>query len=257
MIKSQLSNYALVVVQTLNELESLERLVKLILQQPALLHVLVIDDNSSDGTSQLADQLARQDSRVKVFHRARRLGLGSAYRLGCEYALRSEYGWMVTMNADFSHNPRYIPQLLAMARTNDLAIGSRYTPEGGSIGSNRLRNALSRNTNRFIRKLLRLLPIDCTSRFRCYSDYVLQQIQPKTIPGDRYSFLLETLVRCSKREFRVGEMPYIHDDRRLAPTRSLRSDSRSAFAVFRLWFTRWHIGRWSLARIRRSNDAIL
>ncbi|MHB1355354.1 MAG: glycosyltransferase [Anaerolineae bacterium] len=257
MVNSPLSNTALVVVYTLNEHESLERLVKLILQQPAPLHVLLIDDNSPDGAGQLSDQLARHDSRIHVFHRSRKLGLGSAYRLGCEYMLRSGYGWMVTMNADFSHNPRYIPQLLAMAQTNDLAIGSRYTPEGGSIGSNRIHSALSRNTNRVIRKLLRLSPTDCTSRFRCYSDYVLQQIHPKTVPGDRYSFLLETLVRCSKREFLVGEMPYIHDDRRLAPTRSLHSDSRSALAVFRLWFNRWHIGRWSLARPEHSDDVIL
>lgn len=257
MPKSPLAEFALVVVYTYNERGALERLVKLILQQPDPLHVLVIDDNSSDGTDQSADQLARQDNRVQVFHRSRKMGLGSAYRLGCEYALRSDYGWMVTMNADFSHNPRYIPQLLALARANDLAIGSRYAPTGGSIGSNRIQIALSRNINRTIRKLLRLTPFDCTSRFRCYSDYVLQQIHPETIAGDRYSFLVETLVRCAKKEFRVGEMPFIYDDRRLVPARSLRSDSRSACAIFRLWFQRWHLGRWPLAHPKHSDDPVL
>ena len=110
MPKSSLAEFALVVVYTYNERGALERLVKLILQQPDPLHVLVIDDNSSDGTDQSADQLARQDNRVQVFHRSRKMGLGFAYRLGCEYALRSDYGWMVTMNADFSHNQRYIQQ---------------------------------------------------------------------------------------------------------------------------------------------------
>jgi dolichol-phosphate mannosyltransferase len=249
-----LAKFALVVVYAFDARDTLERLVKVTLEQPAPLHVFIINDNSSDESGLIADQLARHDDRVQVFHRPRNLGRGAAYRLGCEYALRSGYGRMVTINADFTHNPRYIPQLLAASRSNDLAIGSRLIPGGGSIGHNPLSMVISRMTNRIIRNLLRLTPYDCTSQFRCYTDHVLQQIHPETMTGDRYSFLIESLVRCAKSKFRVVEIPYIYDDRGLAPKRSLLSGSQSAFSIFRLWLNSRRPGRWQVAQPEQVND---
>jgi len=123
---------ALVIVPTYNEAENIEQLVREILAQPAPLDIVVVDDNSPDGTGRLADALSTQDARVGVLHRAGKQGLGTAYIAGFKHALSRGYAYAITMDADFSHNPRYLPQLLGLMDAYDLGIGSRYVPGGGS-----------------------------------------------------------------------------------------------------------------------------
>ncbi|MCE5259843.1 MAG: glycosyltransferase [Chloroflexi bacterium] len=210
----------LVVIPTYNECENIEPLVRLILHQQPNLHIMIVDDNSPDGTGEIADTLARQQERVQIFHRAKRMGYASAYKLGFEYALRYAYPYVLTMNADFSHNPRYIPYLVALARANDVAIGSRYVQGGGTVGANSAHVWLSGIANRAIRRLLALNPEDCTSRFRCYQTYLLPYIHYETVRADGLGFGVEILERCSRSGFRTAELPILYDYRLWPGSRS-------------------------------------
>jgi dolichol-phosphate mannosyltransferase len=139
------------------------------------------------------------------------------------------------MNADFSHNQRYIPSLLKMAQTSDLVTGSRYISNSGTIGGNRINFAFNRTINKIICGLLRLSPTDCTSRLGCYSYNLLRQLRAETIPGEWFSLLKETLVRCARKGLRVAEITIMYDERSLAPIRSKPNDLKAALALFRLW----------------------
>ena len=232
------SKTALVIVPTYNEAENIDRLVSEILSQAAPLHVAIVDDNSPDGTGQLADALAAGSPRVQVIHRPRKMGLGTAYIAGFKRALEEGYGYAITMDADFSHNPRYLPGLLALMDGNDLAIGSRYVPGGGTTGCTWSRVVLSRGANGFAKFMLGLKAHDCTAGFRCYKAEVLRAIELDTIFSSGYSFLVEMVTRCERRGFRVGELPIIFDNRRLGKSKISRVEIlKSFYTIFRLRFT--------------------
>lgn len=251
MLHQALADTALVVLPTYNEAENIERLVELILQQDAPLHVVVVDDNSPDGTGELADRLAARDPRVAVIHRSGKLGLGTAYIAGFQRALSLGYGYAITMDADFSHHPRYLPSLLALMPGCDLAIGSRYVPGGGTEGWPLRRRVLSSGANAFARTLLGLHAHDCTAGFRCYRRQVLERIELETIFSSGYSFLVEMLTRCERHGFRVDELPIIFRDREAGASKISRAEIwRSIYTVFRLKFTRLPWDRWA-ARHRR------
>ncbi len=232
------SKTALVIVPTYNEAENINRLVSEILSQAAPLHVAIVDDNSPDGTGQLADALAAGSPRVMVIHRPRKMGLGTAYIAGFKCALERGYGYAITMDADFSHNPRYLPGMLALMDENDLAIGSRYVPGGGSTGCTWSRVVLSKGANGFAKFMLGLKAHDCTAGFRCYKAEVLRAIELETIFSSGYSFLVEMVTRCERRGFRVGELPIIFDNRRLGKSKISRAEIlKSFYTIFRLRFT--------------------
>ncbi|MEN6478726.1 MAG: polyprenol monophosphomannose synthase [Anaerolineales bacterium] len=238
-MEQDLASTALVIVPTYNEAENIERLVTLILQQDAPLHVVVVDDHSPDGTGKLADRLAEQDPRVSVIHRAGKLGLGTAYTAGFRQALSQGYGYAITMDADFSHHPRYLPGLLALMSQCDLAIGSRYVPQGGTEGWPLSRRFLSWGANLFARTLLGLHAHDCTAGYRCYRREVLEHIGLDTIFSSGYSFLVEMLTRCERRGYRVAELPIIFHDREAGASKISRTEiTRSVYTVFRLWAER-------------------
>lgn len=240
---------ALVIVPTYNEAENIEPLVREILSQPAPLHVLIVDDNSPDGTGALADALAAGDERVQVIHRAGKLGLGTAYVCGFERALAEGYGYAITMDADFSHNPRYLPDLLALAQTHDVAIGSRYVPGGGARGCSWFRVLLSRGANALARTVLGLRTHDCTAGFRCYRADVLRAIDPHTILSSGYSFLVEMVTRCERQGYRIAELPILFDNRRLGASKISRAEIyRSVFTILRLRFPSLPWERWTLRR---------
>ncbi len=229
---------ALVIVPTYNEVENIERLVHEILAQPAPLHVLIVDDNSPDGTGAVADALAAEDARVSVAHRPAKLGLGTAYTCGFERALAQGYGYAITMDADFSHNPRYLPALLALAQAHDVAIGSRYVQGGGARGCTWPRVLLSRGANALARTVLGLRSRDCTAGFRCYRADVLHAIDPKTILSSGYSFLVEMVTRCERAGYRIAELPIVFDNRRLGASKISRAEIyRSVFTIIRLRLT--------------------
>lgn len=230
---------ALVIIPTYNEAENIERLVGEILAQPGAFHVLVVDDNSPDGTGRLADALAARDPRVRVYHRAAKLGLGTAYIAGFHDALAQGYPLVITMDADFSHNPRYLPQLVALAQQADLAIGSRYVRGGGATGCSLPRVLLSKGANALARTVLGLKAHDCTAGFRCYRAEVLRAVGIDAIFSNGYSFLVEMLTRCQRLGFTSAELPILFENRRLGASKISRAEIwKSIYTIARLRFSR-------------------
>ncbi len=228
---------AAVIIPTYNEAENIPSLVERILGLEVKVDVLIVDDNSPDGTGQVADALARTTSRVQVIHRPHKLGLGTAYTEGFIRALDQGYDRILTMDADFSHNPRYIPALLRLTEDYDLAIGSRYVPGGGVRLWGWHRRVLSRGANLFARTLLGLQAHDCTAGFRCYRATVLEAINPHSIQADGYSYLLEMLWRVQRAGFRIAETPIVFTDRRRGASKiSQKEIFHAAGTVFRLVF---------------------
>ncbi len=199
---------ALVIVPTYNEKENLARLVTQLRALPGDVHVLVVDDNSPDGTGAIADGLAQADPGVRVLHRPGKLGLGTAYKAGFAYGLQRSYGYLCTMDADFSHSPASLPQLLDKAAEGyDLVVGSRYVPGGRVVGSTAPRKLISYGANWLAHKVLGVAVRDCTAGFRCYRRQVLEAIDLGRIFSSGYSFLIEMAFYCQQAGFRTGEVP--------------------------------------------------
>lgn len=249
------TNKALVIVPTYNEAENIEHIVGDILEQPVPVDVLVVDDNSPDGTGDLADGLAARYERVSVLHRPSKLGLGTAYQAGFARAIERGYRYAIEMDADFSHNPRYLSDLLALMDEHDLGIGSRYVRGGGTTGWTLSRQILSRGANAFAKIVLGLKTHDCTAGFRCYKTSVLQAIHVENIFSSGYSIQVEMTTRCEHRGYSVGELPIIFDNRRLGRSKVSRGEViKSLYTIFRLRFPRLPWERW-LAASRRRRDA--
>ncbi len=202
------SGAALMIVPTYNELENLPELVRQLRALPGDVHVLVVDDDSPDGTGALADDLALRDPGVAVLHRAGKLGLGTAYKAGFNHALARTYQYICTMDADFSHNPASLPDLLDKAAGgDDLVVGSRYVPGGGVVGWPAGRKLISFVANQLAHLFLGITTRDCTAGFRCYRRTVLETIQLDAIFSGGYSFLIEMAFLVEAAGFRVGEVP--------------------------------------------------
>ena len=204
-----------VIVPTYNERDNIEILLDDLLSLPVSVNVINVDDNSPDGTGEMADMwAARYPDRVQVVHRTGKLGLGTAYIAGFHCAFESGFDRIMTMDADFSHHPRYIPAMLDLSRERDLVIGSRYVPGGGTLNCTAKRKALSRGANTFAKVMLGLRAQDCTAGFRCYRREVLQAIDLDNIRSNGYSFLIEMIFNVQRRGFSIGEVPIIFEDRR-------------------------------------------
>ncbi len=204
----------LVGVATYNERENLAALVREIHACVPSAHVLVIDDNSPDGTGKLAEGLAGDDARVHVLHRKGKLGLGTAILAGMRYAAQHGYDLYVSMDADFSHHPRYLPALLAGMGRRDLMIGSRYVAGGGTRNWPLSRKLMSWGVNSLVRLLMRIPARDTSGGFRCYRVAKLMRTDLDHLLSHGYSFQEEVLYRCHKAGFRVGETPIVFEDRR-------------------------------------------
>lgn len=230
-----------VIVPTYNEKENVEALVGQLLGLPMPVHVIVVDDNSPDGTGDIADRLAADnDGRMTVIHRAGKLGLGTAYLAGFEQALADEAELICTMDADFSHNPRYVPAMVEEAGEGcDLVIGSRYAPGGGASGCSLQRRLLSWGANAFARAMLGLRAHDTTAGFRCYRRQVLKSVGIDEIKADGYSFLIEMLFRVQRRGWRIGEIPILFENRRQGVSKISRAEIiKAVWTVLRLAWTR-------------------
>ncbi len=229
---------AIVIIPTYNEAENISPLIERILNLEENVAVLVVDDHSPDGTGEVVDSIAADNPRIQVIHRHAKLGLGTAYTAGFMYALEQGYDRIITMDADFSHNPRYIPTLLKLTDEYDLAIGSRYVPGGGVRLWGMHRRLLSRGANLFARSALGLQAHDCTAGFRCYRASVLEAVNPNSIKADGYSYLLEMLWRVQKAGFSVAETPIVFTDRRRGASKiSQKEIFHAAGTVFRLAFS--------------------
>ncbi len=226
-----------VIIPTYNEKENIETLIAQLLDLPLDVHVIVVDDNSPDGTGEIVDRVAAESgARVSVIHRPGKLGLGTAYIAGFEKALADERDAICTMDADFSHNPRYIPDMVAKIEQGyDLVIGSRYVPGGGTSGCTLDRKILSWGANAFARVMLGLTAHDTTAGFRCYRADVLAEVGLDEIKASGYSFLIEMLYRVQRRRWRVGETPIIFANRRLGASKISKGEVLKAMGtVFRL-----------------------
>jgi dolichol-phosphate mannosyltransferase len=230
-----------VIVPTYNERENIEALVTQLLALPTGVRVVVVDDNSPDGTGAIADRLAAEDDgRVLVIHRAGKLGLGTAYIAGFRRALAEGAHLICTMDADFSHNPRYIPDMVSkIGEGYDLVIGSRYVRGGGASGCTWPRILLSWGANGFARILLGLRAHDTTAGFRCYRREVLISVALDEIKASGYSFLIEMLHRVQRRGWQVGEVPVIFENRQLGTSKISQDEILKAMGtVVRLAWAR-------------------
>ncbi|HKE10738.1 MAG TPA: polyprenol monophosphomannose synthase [Myxococcota bacterium] len=203
----------LVILPTYNEAPNVLDLSREILATGNTVDVLVVDDSSPDGTGELVARAAQTESRLRLLTRPRKLGLGTAYLAGFRFALEHGYDCAITMDCDRSHNPRYLPEMLAAMEQHDLVIGSRYAPGGGILNWPRRRILLSAFANGYARVLLRLPIRDCTSGFRCYRRVVLETVDPWSARGSGYSFLEEMAWRVHRCGFRIGEIPILFEQR--------------------------------------------
>ncbi|MFO7956390.1 MAG: polyprenol monophosphomannose synthase [Candidatus Brocadiia bacterium] len=237
----------LVVIPTYNEKDNVRPLCRAVLEQGKGIEVLVVDDNSPDGTAVLAAALATSRPRVHVLCREGKLGLGTAHIAGYRWALERDYERVVTMDADFSHPPERIPAMLEASEDADVVIGSRYCEGGGHEGWPWHRIFLSRASNAVARVCLSLKPKDCTGAFRCFRRSVLERVPLDNIVATGYSFQEEMLWYCSGRGWRMEEVPITFVDRQRGESKiSMREIVGGMLTVFRLMFTperrRWPQG---------------
>jgi dolichol-phosphate mannosyltransferase len=204
---------AMVVVPTYNEKDNIERLIAAILSQNDSMHVIVVDDNSPDGTGKIVDTIAAANNRVQVLHRSAKMGLGSAYRDGFRYALADNADYIFEMDADFSHDPESLVPFLEKIQEYDLVIGSRYLHGVSVVNWPIRRLMLSYFASVYTRFITGMRISDCTSGFKCFRREVVEAIDLDTIKSDGYSFQIEMNYRCIEKGFKVGEIPIIFIDR--------------------------------------------
>lgn len=206
--------YCLVVVPTYNEAENITRLIAAVLTQGLQFDVLVVDDGSPDGTADLVAAIAAHTPRVQLLRRTGKLGLGTAYIAGFREGLRQGYRYLCEMDADFSHQPHYLPVLLAVAeRAADVALGSRNVPGGRVENWSRVRQLISRGGSAYARTLLGLPIRDVTGGYKCFRASVLQQLDLAAINANGYGFQVELNYRCHQAGFRLHEIPIVFPDR--------------------------------------------
>jgi len=224
-----------IVIPTYNERENIELLVGEILDLQIDLEIIIVDDNSPDGTGELADELASAHPGVQVVHRPGKLGLGTAHIAGMAKALADDASLVLTMDADFSHHPRYIPSMVTALEEFDVVIGSRYAPGGGTLYCTLPRRVLSWGANAFARAVLSLHAGDATAGFRGYRRAVLESIELDGIVSNGYSFLIELLYRCQRLGWTIGEVPITFENRQRGASKISKSEIfRAMQTVIRL-----------------------
>jgi dolichol-phosphate mannosyltransferase len=223
----------LVSLATYNERDNLAPLIREIQAAAPTADLLVIDDNSPDGTGQLADELARADPRIHVVHREGKLGLGTAILAAMRYAMDHNYDLLVNMDADFSHHPRYLPAILAGMKDKDVMIGSRYVEGGGSENWPLKRRLMSQGVNLLVRLLMRIPAKDTSGAYRCYRVSKLREAQLDRVISRGYSFQQEVLYRCRKAGCRIGETPILFENRRAGASKvNMKEAVRSLAVIF-------------------------
>lgn len=239
----------LITLCTYNELENLPKLIPEIHAVAPDAHILVIDDNSPDGTGALADKLSSADPRIHVLHREGKLGLGTATIAGFRYAVEHGYDLVLNMDADFSHHPRHIPELRKSAETVEVAIGSRYVPGGGVVGWNFKRHFMSRSINLYARLFLGLPNRDNSGSYRCYRVSELAKLDFDQVRSRGYSFQEEILYMCRRIGCRFAESPITFEDRRFGSSKINWKESVMAlWIIFRLGVDRLLRRRVTLAQ---------
>ena len=237
----------LVIIPTYNERENLPAIVPQVLEQDARLEVLVVDDASPDGTGGLADGMAEREPRIHVLHREGKLGLGTAYIAGFHWAIERGYARVFEMDADFSHDPRHLPEFLVLSEELDVVVGSRYMRGVTVVNWPMGRLLLSWLANWYARIVTGLPVHDLTSGYKCYRRGVLESLDLDAIRSTGYAFQIETVFRAWHAGFRVGELPIVFVDRNVGAS---KMSKRIVWeAIWMVWRMRW----WkSTGRLRRE-----
>ena len=227
----------LVVIPTYNESENVPRLIPAIVSQHPGVEVLIVDDNSPDGTARIVRGMMEGDPRIHLLERPAKAGLGTAYVAGFKYALERSYDFIFEMDADFSHDPKEIPNFLRSAGDHDLVIGSRYTNGVRVVNWPMQRLLLSYYANIYTRIMTGLPLHDATGGFKCYRRKVLESINLDRITSNGYAFQIEMSFKAWKRGFRLVEIPIVFLDRQMGTSKMSRQIVYEA--LFMLWKLRF------------------
>lgn len=206
----------LIIIPTYNEIENIQKLIKEIFNHvDPQTHLLIVDDNSPDGTGQLVDVMVQSNSRIHVLHRPRKMGLGTAYVAGFRYALERDFDVIFEMDCDFSHDPKYLPVFQQEIERADAVIGSRYIPGGSVVNWGLRRRILSRGGSIYAKLVLGLPFNDLTGGFNCWRRSVIEAIGPSSLKSDGYAFQIEMKYKAHRKGFRIHEVPIVFEDRHL------------------------------------------
>lgn len=229
---------ALVIVPTYNERDNIGTLLNRILEQDPRLEVLIVDDGSPDGTGDLADEIAAREPRVHALHRARKLGLGTAYIAGFKWALERDYAYVFEMDADFSHDPAHLPTFLTAIEDADLVLGSRYNRGKVTVVNWPIRRLmLSYAANLYARWVTGLPLDDSTGGFKCFRRSVLQAIDLDSVRSNGYGFQIEVSYLAWRKHFRIVEIPIVFHDRTEGQSKMSRKIVMEA--IWMVWRLRW------------------
>ncbi|HEY5948296.1 MAG TPA: polyprenol monophosphomannose synthase [Kofleriaceae bacterium] len=229
---------ALIIVPTYNEAENVRGIAERLLEALPPADVLFVDDNSPDGTGAILDEMAAANPRVHVMHRAGKLGLGTAYIEGFGWGLAREYEYLFEMDADGSHDPKYLPQMLALAEDGaDVVVGSRNVPGGGTVNWGVGRKLLSKGGSFYARTILGIDVRDVTAGFVCWRRHVLETLDLTGIDSNGYSFQIEMKYRALQKGYRIVETPIIFVDRRVGQSKMSRAIV--AEALLKVWALRF------------------
>lgn len=262
-LNADAAHATLVTVATYNEIENLPRLVAAILAAAPHADVLVVDDNSPDGTGRWCDEARQREPRLHVLHRSGKLGLGTATIAAMRYAIEHNYHYVLNMDADFSHDPKHLPTLIAgmdspAGPTIDVMIGSRYIRGGGVEGWPFYRKLMSKLVNFYARLLLRLDVRDCSGAYRCYRTSLLSQVDFDAVRSRGYSFQEEILWRLKRLGARMAETPITFVDRVYGNSKiSTREAFAALWVIFSLavgWPRRGGTSRSNPAGVEQSGD---
>ena len=214
---------ALIVVPTYNELDNVQEVATQFLEPVESAEILFVDDNSPDGTGDLLDEIAADNPRLHVMHRSGKLGLGTAYRDGFRWALERDYDFVLEMDADFSHDPAYLPDMIRLADEGaDMVVGSRYVEGGGTVNWGLGRQFISRCGGLYARTILGVKIRDLTSGFICYRRNTLERINLDRVGSNGYSFQIEMKYRVLRAGMHVEELPIVFTDRRVGESKMSR-----------------------------------
>ena len=229
----------IIVVPTYNEKGKIRTVYDKIFKATGNCDLMIVDDNSPDGTGGIADELARNDPRVQVLHRQGKMGLGSAYVAGIQRALDQGYANVIAMDADLSHDPVNLPKMLALIQDYDMVIGSRYVKDGGMVNWNARRFLISQLANLYCRWMLGLRQADCTGGYKCYRADLLRRIDMGKIFARGYSFQVEILYRALRAGAKVTEFPIIFVNRHEGESKlNVRELLEFGWTVLKLkWFS--------------------
>ncbi|MCY1041338.1 polyprenol monophosphomannose synthase [Corallococcus sp. bb12-1] len=234
-----MKNRALVCIPTYNERENIGPITLAVLAADARVDILIVDDNSPDGTGQLADELAAKNPRVRVLHREKKEGLGRAYLAAFRWALAEGYTYILEMDADFSHDPSYLPTFLDAAEGGaDLVLGSRYVAGGGTVNWGVGRKIISRGGSLYARSILGVDVRDLTGGFKCFHRRVLETLNLDEVRSTGYAFQIELTYRTLRKGFTVREVPIVFEDRRVGHSKMNKKIFVEALGmVWKLRFT--------------------